>query len=430
VITLGAAAIGCVGTQDKLSVVEDRNAVPARTVTEYRGGQWFDGRAFARRTTWVVGDHFAAHRPDHVDRIVDLKDGFVVPPYAEGHNHWLEPALVDTYIAAHLRDGIFYVQDLSTPPQFHAQIRDRVNLPSSVDYTAAHQGFTGPGGHPIELVDQLVALGVLPAAWRDTHGEGDALFVVASEEDVARCWPRLLAGRPDFVKLFLVHSDQYLARRDDPTLTPRQRGIDPALVPGIVARAHAAHLRVQAHIENAYDFHVAVAAGVDGIAHMPFVAADELESYRLADADVHAAGERRSTIATTLDWASDATSPADPRLAIVRDNIARLQRAGVTVIVGTDLFRTTARAEVDLIARLGVMSNLELLRAWSIDTPRAVFRHRDIGRLEPGAEASFLVLRRDPLADFAATHDIAMWVKQGQQLAPAVVEFPPLAPPS
>jgi hypothetical protein len=126
-----------------------------------------------------------------------------------------------------LRDGIFYVKDQSTPPAFHDTMRPALGGAGSVDYVSAHQGFTGPGGHPIELIDQLASLRILPEAWRDTHGEGDALFVVASEEDIERAWPRLLAGRPDFVKVFLVHSDEYAARRDNPELTPRDRGIDP-----------------------------------------------------------------------------------------------------------------------------------------------------------------------------------------------------------
>ena len=196
----------------------------------------------------------------------------------------------DAYVQTHLRDGIFYVKDHGTAPQFHDQMRAVLGGPPSVDYISAHQGFTGPNGHPIEIIDALAGIGVLPAEWTRSHGEGDALFVVASEQDVDRAWPRLLAGKPDFVKVFLVHSEEYIARRDNKALTPRQRGIDPALVPPIVARAHAAGLRVSAHIENAHDFHVAMAAGVDDIAHMPFVDKDNPDRYRLAEPDLRAGG--------------------------------------------------------------------------------------------------------------------------------------------
>lgn len=400
---------------------------PRRHVTEFRGGLWFDGTRFDARTMWVVDDRFESGQPAHVDEIVELHGGFVVPPYGEGHNHWLEPELVDAYVQTHLRDGIFYVKDQGTAPSFHEQMRAALDRPDSVDLISAHQGFTGPGGHPIELVDQLAAFGVLPKAWATTHGEGEALFAVASDADVARAWPRLIAGHPDFAKVFLVHSDEYAARRDDAELGPQSRGIEPALVHGIVSRAHAAHLRVSAHIENAADFHAAIVAGVDDIAHMPFIAAEQRESYRLADADVAAAGARHVTIATTLDWLAGA-QPDDPRIEIVLDNIARLRRAGVAIVIGTDLFRTTARAEVDLIASFHLMSNIELLRAWCEDTPRAIFPGRRIGRLEAGAEASFLVLRGDPLADFAHSHDIEMRMKQGRFVVPTAVELPVFPP--
>jgi imidazolonepropionase-like amidohydrolase len=201
--------------------------------------------------------------------------------------------------------------------------------------------------------------------------------------------------------------------------------MDPSLVPGIVNRAHAAGLRVTAHIVTAHDFHVAVAAGVDDIAHLPFVATPDLAAYRIADGDVRAAGARKMSIATTVDYLHDAR-PDDPRLPVARDNIARLRAAGALVTIGTDSLRTTARTEADHIAALHLMTNLELLVAWTVTTPRAIFRDRDVGRLDDGAEASFLVLEGDPLVDFAQTHRIVRWVKQGLTLSPPAVEMPPL----
>jgi hypothetical protein len=332
--------------------------------------------------------------------------------------------LVDAYVQTHLRDGIFYVKDHGTAPLFHDQMRPVLGGPASVDYISAHQGFTGPGGHPIEIVDALTGMGILPAGWAKTHGEGDALFVVTSDQDIDRAWPRLIAGKPDFVKVFLVHSDEYAARRDNPALTPKNRGMDPALVPTIVARAHAARLRVSAHIENAHDFHVAIAAGVDDIAHMPFVDKDYPERYRIDEADLRAAAARGVSIATTLDWMQpDAT---EGQLAVVRDNFAHMRAAGNTIVIGTDQFRKTARVEADLIASRRLMSNLELLQAWCVTTPRAIFPHRKLGRLANGFEASFLVLGGDPLADFARSRDILMRVKQGQPIIPRDTKLPSL----
>ena len=398
-----------------------RESEPA---TEYRGGHWFDGERFVAKTMWVAGESFVESRPGRIAAVVDLHNGFVVPPFAEGHNHWLEPTLVDAYVQTHLRDGIFYVRDHGTAPLFHDQMRPVLGGPASVDYISAHQGFTGPNGHPIEIIDALTGMGILPAGWAKTHGEGDALFVVTSEQDIDRAWPRLVAGKPDFVKFFLVHSDEYAARRDNPALTPKNRGLDPALAPAIVARAHAARLPVSAHIENAHDFHVAIAAGVDDIAHMPFVDKDHPERYRIDEADLRVAAARGVSITTTLDWMEPEAT--EGQLAVVRDNFANMRAAGNTIVIGTDQFRKTARVEADLIASRRLMSNLQLLQAWSVTTPRVIFRHRKLGRLAEGFEASFLVLGGDPIADFARTRDIVMRVKQGRPIVPRDTKMPPL----
>jgi hypothetical protein len=377
-------------------------------VTEYGGGAWFNGTSFVPRRVFVAGRRLSS--AGAADEVVDLDGGWVVPPYGEGHTHWLEPALTDAYVAEHLRAGVFYVKDHATSPIWRAAMD--LGGPASVDYAAAHQGFTAPGGHPFGLYTQLVSMGVLPAGG---DVDGEAAFAVSSEADVARVWPGFLDAGPDFVKVFLAHAEGGHERH----------GIAPALVPDIVRRAHDAGLRVSAHIETAYDFHVAVTSGVDDVAHLPFVEAADPASYRLADADVAVAGARGMTVATTLQWLDE--GERDVRLDVTRDNVARLRAAGAVLVVGTDLLRATARREADLLARYELLGTpLDLLRAWCVDTPRACFPGRGLGALDGGAEASFLVLGSDPLRDFAATADIRLRVKDGVLVEPGDATFPPL----
>jgi hypothetical protein len=59
------------------------------------------------------------------------------------------------------------------------------------------------------------------------------------------------------------------------------RGLDPALVPLIVARAHAAGLHVSAHVSSAADFRIAVDGGVDQIAHVPGQRSNDPSRYLL-----------------------------------------------------------------------------------------------------------------------------------------------------
>ena len=55
----------------------------------------------------------------------------------------------------------------------------------------------------------------------------------------------------------------------------------------------------------------------------------------------------------------------------------------------------------------------ELLAMWTTNCARTLFPDRKLGALDPGFEASFLVLGADPLANFDAVRDIRMRVKEG-----------------
>ena len=98
-----------------------------------------------------------------------------------------------------------------------------------------------------------------------------------------------------------------------------------------------------------------------------------------------------------------------------RANLARLQSAGVQLLVGSDVFIGTARAELHALDALGV-DRATLLRLATRDTPRALFPDRKLGCFEPGCEASFLVLGGDPIADLAQVDMPMLRVKQGRLL--------------
>jgi len=73
----------------------------------------------------------------------------------------------------------------------------------------------------------------------------------------------------------------------------------------------------------------------------------------------------------------------------------------------------TARDEVRFLVANRMLTPLELLRAWSVDTAKTIFPARKLGELAPGFEASFLVLEGDPLRDPANLERIQVRVKQG-----------------
>lgn len=425
-MALSAAAILLVGVGQPGSVraqEADSLRLPgASPAYEFRNGRWFDGEGFRPGTFYTRFGTLTRTRPAGVDSVVDLKGRWVVPPYAEGHNHNVEDSprlegLIDRY----LRAGVYYVKNPNALPRSALAIRDRVNLPASIDASFAMGGWTSPGGHPIGVVRRAVGAGF----WPEGSGDGAFYYAVENEEHLDRRWAGFLALRPDFVKTYLLYSENHAEIRDD-TAHVGWRGLDPALLPEIVRRAHAADLPVTAHVETAADFGHAVAAGVDEVAHLPGFRGDRSHLfpdpavYRIREADARLAGERGIVVLTTLanyeGSAPDSVTRAAHEVWI--HNLSLLKRHGVSIALGSDGYDGVGVAEAFQVLDLGVFSPAELLRAWVETTPATIFPGRRIGRLEEGFEASFLVLDGDPLEDFSATREIVLRVKNGLILDP------------
>ena len=386
-------------------------------------GHWWSGREFVDRIVWVADGVLRFRAPSHTDSTIDLTGGWVVPPFADAHNHnveYTDSARTQAMLAMYVREGVFYDQNPNNLPRARAGLAGRVNVPDGIDVSFANGGLTASGGHPTGLFLRNLKLGIFASE----DGDGGFFWVVDSLADLDRKWPAFLSQRPDFIKTYLLHSEEFRERRDDSTYF-NWRGLDPQLLPEIVKRAHAARLRVMAHIETAADFHNAIAAGVDEIGHMPGFRGDEdgrlraKAPYLIADADARLAGWRQVPVITTLGGAAQiATDGPDSVLRRRVDdmnatNLRTLRKWRVRIAVGSDAYRTTSVPEAMYLHSLGVFSNAELLGMWTGTTPRAIFPRRRIGELRPGYEASFLVLEGDPLADFANATRIRLRMKQG-----------------
>jgi predicted amidohydrolase YtcJ len=295
--------------------------------------------------------------------------------------------------------------------------REKVNKPDTIDAIFATSCFTGTGGHPWDVVERNIKRGGMTEA----QGDGMFYFAVDSAADVERRWPAFLAFRPDIVKTVLVYSDQYAARRNDPAKLG-WRGLDPALLPLIVKKAHAAGLRVTTHVENAADFHNALAAGVDQIAHLPGFRPENDDrsgytngSFLLSEDDARLAARRRVVVVTTVGEALG-SGMAGAR-EVISANLQLLRRHGVPLAIGSDAYRAGVIPEVMALHALGIFGNAELLRLWGEETAKAIFPRRKLGRFSNGYEASFVVLAGDPLADFQNVRNITAAVKRGRALA-------------
>lgn len=351
---------------------------------------------------------------------VDLAGGYVVPPFCEGHNHNIGGTAdnVEETVKQYLEDGVFYAMMPGSFALYRGQIASKINAPFSVDVAFANNGLTGPGGHPRSLRETLKErFGLYPEFSRSALADA-GYFEVADRGELQRKWAMIRAERPDFVKVMLYHSEEFDARKDDPAFYGR-RGIDPKLLPELVELAHRERLRVAVHVESEADLVSALNAGADIIAHLPSYDSATI----LSDETIALAVRKRAALVTTFSLATRYEKREPERYAAIRStqkaNLARLARAGAWLVVGSDNTRDTSAKEALHIAGLGALSNRKLLDMWTVDCARMVFPDRKIGHLKDGYEASLVVLKGSPLADFGATKKIRMRMKDGRMIASA-----------
>ncbi len=403
----------------------DPAATPSGVVA-YQNGLLFTGAAFESGSLYVQDGMFV-EAVDEPDLVIDLDGAYVVPPFGEAHNHNVElifshPDWLDATLNRYLQAGVFYIQNPNALPHNRQALADRVGNAGTPDVTFAHGGFTGPGGHPVSVVQRNIARGI----WTNADGEGAFLFSVEDEPALNAAWSALLANPPDFIKVYLLYSEAYSAHLNDPE-TAGWRGLDPTLVPEVVRLANEAGFRVAAHVESAADFHEAVEAGVDQVAHMPGFRGDptrtlhDPSAYLISEADALTAARKGIVVVTTLASFAEYAAGEDHALRTAVDRLNRanlrvLTTNGVDVAIGSDSYGGVSVAEATYLSILGVLSPAALLDSWSYTTPRAIFPERRIGRLAPDHEASFLVLDGDPLKDFGNVKEIRRAVKQGQTI--------------
>lgn len=138
-----------------------------------------------------------------------------------------------------------------------------------------------------------------------------------------------------------------------------------------------------------------------------------------ADAAAAAAAARRGITVITTVAALVRLAPDSLRArarAHATENLRRPCAHGVRVAIGSDDVDGTSAEEAAYLRGLGVWDDAALLRAWSMDTPRAIFPGRRIGSLADGHEASFLALGGDPLADWSNVRRVRLRFKQGRLL--------------
>lgn len=403
------------------------NAQNQSKTFQFINGKWFDGKGFKSKTLYSVNGFFSTKKPTKIDEIIDLKDGFVIPPFADAHCHHFDAAYnVVQQIGMYFKEGVFYAKVQTNVRSGALRIKDKVNKSGSIDVSYAHGALTHTYGHGIEIYEAL-ALGLYNENYNANIAkiaasrirENDAYYIIDNAEDIEKKWQKILAGKPDFIKIYLLTSEEFTEKRDKiPNIPLGSIGLDPKLVPLIVEKAHQARLRVSAHVDTLFDYQVALNAGVDEMAHIPgyFVALDQpLEKILLTEKEAKESAKRKIWVVPAPIFYGQIDSAVRNKTDVgLKQNLNLLKKHKVNIAFGSDRYGSTPIDDVIYLQKLGVFSNLELLKIWTEQTPLTIFPNRKIGKLKENFEASFIVLDENPLLNFEAVKEINFRFKQGE----------------
>jgi imidazolonepropionase-like amidohydrolase len=337
---------------------------------------------------------------------------------------------VDRNIRTFLFAGVTTMVDLGGGIGEVTQQRDAIAAGEEVGPRMLVSGphFTAPDSHPVAMLRLFVPWIV------SIFLESGMAYQVGSVDDVVALFDDFLEYKPDVVK---ITSDQI------PLGVPT---IAPGVAHEVVARAHAAGLKVFAHVGDNADAQKVANAGVDILAHgiyreriseatakllaekgvkvTPTLAVyDHID--RLASGDYQlspmqlAVGDKK-TVAAIQAGPGDYKLPAAfdgwtrvtrEHRAVKFENVAVLRAHGVPILVGSDspnigqFGGASLHDEMDLLVQAG-MTPAEVLRAATYENAKALGRDKEIGTIEVGKVADLVLVNGDPVEDIAAVHAI------------------------
>lgn len=399
--------------------------LPAQSGGVYviRNVRVFDGEGVVERQTVVISD----------GKIAAVGSKVAVPPGAQeitGEGRTLLPGLMDAHVhlpffgaAGALQQnvafGVTTVVVMWAPPALVAQVKEfeAANRPDVAAVLTAGTGATAPGGHPTQMDPQAAKL----TPTLSSPGEADA-FVAAR-----------LAEGSDFIKIIYDEIEKYGRR---PTL-------DEATVSALAAAAHTRGRIAVAHIGTERHARGAIAAGVDGLAHLfegTTVSADfgqfaakhnvfvipTLSVLYAACGNSDGPGIARDADAmkrvspqfsgllemqtTVTNFSCDAAAPS----------IRQLMAAGVPVLAGTDApapgstYGASLHRELEHLVNAGLTPTAALVAATS--AVATAFRMNDRGRIRSGMRADLLLVDGDPSKQIRDTRNIVAIWKRGVKL--------------
>lgn len=413
------------------------NTIWAQTVA-YLNGNWWLQKKFVKKDVYVQNGKFTFTKPASLDTVINLSGKYCIPPFGDAHTHNLDATYnLNEMASEYLKEGTLYVQVLGNYGSGAVQVRKVLQKENKLEVTYANALLTATYGHGFYPYEPL-AMGIYSPAdqikYKDSImksrlAENNAYIFLDSVADVDAKWPLILKYKPDHLKICLLDAVDYDAKRK--AEIPETYGLSPAVAKHIVEKAHAAGLRVFAHIETADDARLCAAIGIDALAHLPGYGWNgdnkDREKYCITKKDVALFKKKKLAVIPTMNLDYTGSYSADGKLTpnpTQRKNtlqyekkiLKALYKAAVPIGIGGDYYGKTAMVEADSLYTNKIFDVKQLLDIWCRQTPQLIFPGRKIGEVKEGFEASFLILKGNPLTDIGFLKLIEARIKNGQFL--------------